>query len=101
MTQFGGREMDTSSCLAFAPRNRTGHNGQATQQNWQVSNEDDFLALEPYAVPCGNNWMKDHWDRWQGFSFYSSPLPIDKCLDGPLFSRRLEWKPISRPEQEI
>ncbi|CAJ1415977.1 unnamed protein product [Effrenium voratum] len=80
MTQFGGREMDTSSCLAFAPRNRTGHNGQATQQNWQVSNEDDFLALEPYAVPCGNNWMKDHWDRWQGFSFYSSPLPIDKCI---------------------
>jgi len=80
MTQFGGREMDTSSCLAFAPRHRTGHNGQATQQNWQVSNEDDFLALEPYAVPCGNNWMKDHWDRWQGFSFYSSPLPIDKCI---------------------
>ena len=32
---------------------------QATQADWQVSNEGDFIQLEPWAVPCDNSWMKD------------------------------------------
>ena len=31
---------------------------QATSEDWQVTGEDDFLQLEPWAVPCGNQWMK-------------------------------------------
>ena len=31
---------------------------QATQEDWQVPGEDDFLQLEPWAVPCSNQWMK-------------------------------------------
>ncbi|CAE7701192.1 unnamed protein product, partial [Symbiodinium pilosum] len=35
---------------------------------------------EPYAVPCGNTWMKDHWNKWQGYSFYTSDAAIEKCV---------------------
>ena len=31
-------------------------------------------------MPCGNKWMKDHWDKWQGYSFYSVDTSIEKCL---------------------
>ena len=24
------------------------------------------MALEPWAVPCGNDWMKRNWNKWQG-----------------------------------
>ena len=59
ITQFNGKELDTSSCLAFAPKNKHGSNGQATQADWQVNSNDDFIQLEPWAVPCDNSWMKD------------------------------------------
>ncbi|CAE7263000.1 unnamed protein product, partial [Symbiodinium sp. KB8] len=80
VTQFNGRETATGSCLAFAPRNKTGSNNQATQEDWQAETKDDFIKLEPWAVPCGNQWMKDHWDKWQGYSFYSVDASIEKCL---------------------
>eukprot|EP00439_Symbiodinium_sp_Y106_P076497 s1162_g15.t1 len=80
VTQFNGRETATGSCLAFAPRNKTGSNNQATQEDWQAGAKDDFIKLEPWAVPCGNQWMKDHWDKWQGYSFYSVDFSIEKCL---------------------
>ena len=46
----------------------------------QVQNPNDFVPLEPWAVPCGNAWMKDNADKWQGYSFYSAATPIDECL---------------------
>ena len=79
-SRFNGRETATGSCLAFAPRNKTGSNNQATQEDWQAGAKDDFIKLEPWAVPCGNQWMKDHWDKWQGYSFYSVDFSIEKCL---------------------
>ncbi|CAE7259948.1 unnamed protein product [Symbiodinium sp. CCMP2456] len=80
VSQFNGYEKDTSSCLAFAPKAKHGQGGQATEADWQVQNEDDFVALEPWAVPCGNQWMKKNWDKWQGYSFYTSELSIEKCV---------------------
>ena len=32
----------------------------------QVQNENDFVALDSWAVPCGSTWMKKNWDKWQG-----------------------------------
>ena len=78
ITQFGGRETDTSSCLAFAPKSRQGDGVSKT--DWQVGNKDDFLKLEPWAVPCDNAWMKDNWNKWQGYTFYSGTKPIEKCV---------------------
>ena len=78
--RFNGRETSTGSCLAFAPRSKTGSNNQATEADWQAQTKDDFVQLEPWAVPCGNQWMKDHWDKWQGYSFYSVDTSIEKCL---------------------
>ncbi|CAE7876368.1 P4H4 [Symbiodinium necroappetens] len=78
--RFNGRETSTGSCLAFAPRSKTGSNNQATEADWQAQAKDDFVQLEPWAVPCGNQWMKDHWDKWQGYSFYSVDTSIEKCL---------------------
>ncbi|CAE7779426.1 unnamed protein product [Symbiodinium microadriaticum] len=80
VTQFHGYEKDTSSCLAFAPKSKHGANGQATEADWQVQNEDTFVALEPWAVPCGNDWMKRNWDKWQGYSFYMGESAIEKCM---------------------
>ncbi|CAE7919632.1 unnamed protein product, partial [Symbiodinium sp. KB8] len=80
VTQFDGRETSTGSCLAFAPRNKTGSNNQATKEDWQAASEDDFVKLEPWAVPCSNKWMKDNWDKWQGYSFYTSDVHIEKCV---------------------
>ncbi|CAE7037360.1 unnamed protein product [Symbiodinium sp. CCMP2456] len=47
---------------------------------WQAKSEDDFVELKPWAVPCGNQWMKTKWDKWQGYSMYTSDLSIEKCL---------------------
>ena len=80
ITQFDGKEIDTSSCLAFAPKNKHGSNQQATKADWQVNHEDDFIQLEPWAVPCDNSWMKDHWDKWQGYSFYTWEMSVEKCV---------------------
>ena len=80
ITQFNGREKFTGSCLAFAPRTKTGADQQATEADWQVQNEDDFLKLEPYAVPCSNAWMQQNWNKWQGYSFYTWPTQVEKCI---------------------
>jgi len=80
VTQFQGRETSTGSCLAFAPKNMTGSNNQATEADWKAKSEDDFVELKPWAVPCGNQWMKTKWDKWQGYSMYTSDLSIEKCL---------------------
>ena len=77
-TQFSGRETDTSSCLAFAPKTRNG-NG-VSKSDWQVDKKDDFLKLEPWAVPCDNAWMKDNVNKWQGYSFYFGQKAIEKCV---------------------
>ena len=37
--RFHGHEVDTSSCLAFAPKSKHGHNGQATEADWQAGRE--------------------------------------------------------------
>ena len=78
ITQFDGRETDTSSCLAFAPKNRAGDG--VSKADWQVGDQNDFLQLEPWAVPCDNAWMKDNWNRWQGYTFYTQPSAIEKCI---------------------
>ena len=61
-------------------RSKTGSNNQATKEDWQAASEDDFVKLEPWAVPCSNKWMKDNWDKWQGYSFYTSDVHIEKCV---------------------
>ncbi|CAE7388839.1 unnamed protein product, partial [Symbiodinium microadriaticum] len=80
ITQFDGKEVDTSSCLAFAPKNKTGTKNQATKADWQVTSEDDFIQLEPWAVPCSNLWMQKNWNKWQGYTFYSWEMPLEKCV---------------------
>eukprot|EP00439_Symbiodinium_sp_Y106_P067395 s1297_g11.t1 len=80
VTQFDGDERDTSSCLAFAPKSKHGANGQATAADWQAQNENDFVALDSWAVPCGAAWMKKNWDKWQGYSFYTAEAAIEKCV---------------------
>ena len=91
VTQFDGRETSTGSCLAFAPRNKTGSNNQATQQDWQAASKDDFVKLEPWAVPCTNTWMKDNWEKWQGYSFYTSDMQIERCVT---VSFKLNMQPV-------
>lgn len=82
ITQFAGKEIDTASCLAFAPKTRSGSNGAVAQSDWQVNDEDDFIKLEPWAVPCDNSWMmdKDHLTKWAGYSFYTWEMAIEKCV---------------------
>ena len=80
ITQWNGRETDTSSCLAFAPKNKHGSNNQATKEDWQGNSGDDFIPLEPFGVPCDNDWMKANWDKWQGYSFYTWEMSIEKCV---------------------
>lgn len=36
ISQFGGDEFDTGSCLGFAPAHRTGPGNTVTQRDWQV-----------------------------------------------------------------
>ena len=63
ITQFDGREANSGSCLAFAPRNKNGaHVGnhqEATKDDWSSAKKEDFVQLEPWAVPCDNTWMKE------------------------------------------
>eukprot|EP00913_Durusdinium_trenchii_P007625 g7164.t1 len=61
ITQFGGDEFDSGSCLAFAPKHRTGTGNTVTKRDWQVPSPDstDFVKLEPWGVPCDNQWAKD------------------------------------------
>ncbi|CAJ1440550.1 unnamed protein product [Effrenium voratum] len=84
VTQFDGREAETGSCLAFAPRGKNGahvaNHQEATKTDWTAPSKENFIQLEPWAVPCDNAWMKDNWNKWQGYSFYTASLPIEKCL---------------------
>ena len=84
ITQFDGREADTGSCLAFAPSSKNGaqveNHRQATKADWQSAKKEDFVKLEPWAVPCDNAWMKENWDKWQGYSFYTARTDIEKCI---------------------
>ncbi|CAE7340122.1 unnamed protein product [Symbiodinium sp. CCMP2592] len=84
ITQFNGREADSGSCLAFAPRNKNGaqagNHQEATKDDWTSATKDDFVQLEPWAVPCDNTWMKDNWNKWQGYSFYTGSAAVEKCL---------------------
>ena len=25
-------------------------------------------------------WMQDNWNKWQGYSFYTSSIAIEKCV---------------------
>ena len=63
ITQFNGREANSGSCLAFAPRNKNGaqvgNHQEATKGDWTAATKDDFVQLEPWAVPCDNTWMKE------------------------------------------
>ncbi|CAE7461882.1 unnamed protein product, partial [Symbiodinium sp. CCMP2592] len=79
ITQFHGYERDTSSCLAFAPKSRQ-QAGQVSESDWQVTDPNDFVQLEPWAVPCGTDWMKEHESKWQGYSFYTGELNIEQCV---------------------
>lgn len=81
ITQFGGDEIDSGSCLAFAPRHRTGSAGNVTKRDWQVPSpeSEDFVKLEPWAVPCDNQWAKDNPSKWEGYSFYTYESVIEKC----------------------
>ena len=60
ITQFNGREANSGSCLAFAPRTKNGaHAGnhqEATKDDWTPAKKEDFVQLEPWAVPCDNTW---------------------------------------------
>ncbi|CAE7801647.1 unnamed protein product, partial [Symbiodinium sp. CCMP2456] len=84
ITQFNGREANSGSCLAFAPRNKNGakvgNHQEATKDDWSKAKEEDFVQLEPWAVPCDNTWMKDNWNKWQGYSFYTGTTYVEKCL---------------------
>ncbi|CAE7899170.1 hypothetical protein AK812_SmicGene17375 [Symbiodinium microadriaticum] len=84
ITQFNGREANSGSCLAFAPRNKNGaqvgNHQEATKGDWTSATKDDFVQLEPWAVPCDNTWMKDNWNKWQGYSFYTGTAAVEKCL---------------------
>ena len=45
ISQWNGRETDTSSCLAFAPKHREGSNDQALKSDWQGNSDDAFIPL--------------------------------------------------------
>ncbi|CAE7031810.1 unnamed protein product [Symbiodinium sp. CCMP2592] len=80
VTQFGGVEMDTESCLAFAPKSKSGNNNQSTRLDWQrPTTGSPFLELEPWAVPCSPTFLRQNWDKWQGYSVYGWDLPVEKC----------------------
>ncbi|CAE7614462.1 unnamed protein product [Symbiodinium sp. CCMP2592] len=77
ITQFDGNLVQCWSVLASV---QVVKSFAATKADWQVDNEGDFIQLEPWAVPCDNSWMKDHWNQWQGYSFYTWEMSIEKCV---------------------
>ncbi|CAE7286887.1 unnamed protein product [Symbiodinium necroappetens] len=116
ITQFNGREADSGSCLAFAPRSKNGaqvgNHQEATKEDWTSATKEDFVQLEPWAVPCDLPWMKENgafivgphglhagkshqasvtenWNKWQGYSFYTGGTPVEKCLK-VTFSLKIE-----------
>lgn len=50
ITQFGGDEFDSGSCLAFAPSHRSGTNGNVTKRDWQAKPSRDWLEQGPNPV---------------------------------------------------
>ncbi|CAE7862842.1 unnamed protein product, partial [Symbiodinium necroappetens] len=62
ITQFHGHEVDTSSCLAFAPKSKHG------------SGSEQLRASR--ALGFGVAGL----EKWQGYSFHSTELAIDECL---------------------
>ncbi|CAE7498035.1 FCPA, partial [Symbiodinium pilosum] len=85
ITQFNGVETDSGSCLAFAPSVRGGPGNTVQPRDWQTPGRQsdnvpsEFIKLEPWAVPCANQWMKDNPNKWQGYSFYTWMTPLERC----------------------
>ena len=85
ITQFGGVETDSGSCLAFAPSVRGGPGNTVQPRDWQTPGRQsdnvpsEFVKLEPWAVPCANQWMKDNPSKWEGYSFYTWETPLERC----------------------
>jgi len=76
--------VDSASCLAFAPQHRRASDGKVTQRDWQTpsnTGDPDFIKLEPWAVPCDNQWMKDNYGKWEGYSFYRYESNVEKCVN--------------------
>ncbi|CAE7886911.1 FCPA [Symbiodinium necroappetens] len=85
ITQFSGVETDSGSCLAFAPSIRGGPGNTVLPRDWQTPGQqsdsvpEEFIKLEPWAVPCTNEWMKDNPSKWEGYSFYTWESPVERC----------------------
>ncbi|CAE7573832.1 FCPA [Symbiodinium sp. CCMP2592] len=85
ITQFNGVETDSGSCLAFAPSVRGGPGNTVLPRDWQTPGQqsdsvpEEFIKLEPWAVPCTNEWMKDNPSKWEGYSFYTWESPVERC----------------------
>ena len=96
VTQFNGVEMETGSCLAYAPEAFSGNASGLTPTEMSASlwaaPDGKFLPLKPYAVPCGNAHLnlayckgKDcspesrAFRNWEGFAMYTSSTALEKC----------------------
>ncbi|CAE7249482.1 pol, partial [Symbiodinium necroappetens] len=87
ITQFNGVETDSGSCLAFAPSVRNGPGNTVQPRDWQTPGPQsnvpqEFIKLEPWAVPCGNDWMKQNPGKWEGYSFYTWEAPVERLGEG-------------------
>ncbi|CAJ1342625.1 unnamed protein product, partial [Effrenium voratum] len=87
ITQFNGVETDSGSCLAFAPQVRGNSDNKVRQRDWQTPGQQsdhnvpsEFIKLEPWAVPCDPTWAKQNPSKWQGYSFYTWPSPVERCM---------------------
>lgn len=96
VAQFNGVEIETGSCLAYAPEAFSGNASGLTPTHMSASlwaaPDGKFLPLKPYAVPCGNAHLNLAYCKgkdcspenraaknWEGFAMYTTSTALEKC----------------------
>ena len=81
ITQFGGKEDHTLSCLGYAPKHANLESG-VQPEDWKETKPDEFIELTPFAMPCGLDYYQDTTKTkdWQGFAPFTRVFAVEKCM---------------------
>ena len=81
ITQFGGKEDHTLSCLGYAPKRANLETG-VQPEDWKETEPDEFIELTPFAMPCGLDYYQDTTKTkdWQGFAPFTRVFAVEKCM---------------------
>ena len=82
ITQFGGKEDHTQSCLGYAPKRADRNGTGVAPEDWEEQTPDELIELVPYAMPCTLDYYQNQTNTkaWQGYAPFTRVFALEKCM---------------------